>query len=81
MLDDVEAEVESFNEIEQPSVAKGIHGKIEDQNDQILEAIDEANRQIEQGEFDQSAFEDLEIVKSLEQLESYREQIENFMNN
>ncbi|TFB18880.1 hypothetical protein E3U55_11450 [Filobacillus milosensis] len=81
MMDEIEAEVKGFNELEPPSVAEGVHNKIEEQNNQILEAIDEANRQIEQGEFDQSAFENLEIVKSLEELKSYREQIENFMNN
>ncbi|RPF53998.1 DUF6376 family protein [Aquisalibacillus elongatus] len=81
MMDEIEGEVQSYSEVEPPGFAEGIHGEIEQQNDQILEAIDEANRQIDSGEFDQSAFENLEIVQSLQELKSYRDQVEDIMNN
>ncbi|GEL77943.1 DUF6376 family protein [Tenuibacillus multivorans] len=80
IMDDIEAEAESFNEIEPPSIAEGVHGQIENQNDQILQAIDEANSQIDQGEFDPNAFQDLEIVQSLQKLNEYKDQVDQFMN-
>mgnify|MGYP006875675282 CR=1 FL=1 len=80
LIDEIEAEVKAFNEIEPPSVASGIHGEIESHNDQILEAIDEANRQMDQGEFNPEAFENLEIAKSLSELKSYKDQIDEIMN-
>lgn len=80
MIDEIESEVKAFNEIEPPSVASGLHSEIERHNDQVLEAIDEAKRQMNQGQFDASAFEDLEIAKTLAELKSYRDKVDEYMN-
>lgn len=80
LIDEVEAEIKEFNEIEPPSVASGIHDEIEAKNNQVLEATEEAKRQMNQGQFDASAFENLEIAKTLAELKAYKEQIDQVMN-
>ncbi|PKR77226.1 hypothetical protein CEY16_10830 [Halalkalibacillus sediminis] len=79
LMDEAETDIRAFNELEPPSVAEGIHGEIEHHNDQILEAIDEANRQMDSGQFDPSAFEEMELVKSIKKVQQYRDEIENVL--
>ncbi|MFE4240182.1 DUF6376 family protein [Peribacillus butanolivorans] len=72
----MKTEIEEFNATEPPQIAESIHEKIVSSNQQLSDGIDLYLNNIENGQFDPEALENSEIMKSIENITSLANQIE-----
>ncbi|MBS4210207.1 DUF6376 family protein [Bacillus sp. FJAT-50079] len=72
----MQEEIIAFNEIEAPSIAAEIHEKIESTNTKLQEGIDLYLTNIENGELDPAVLENSEILKTLNEITQFMDQIE-----
>ncbi|MEK4538389.1 DUF6376 family protein [Peribacillus sp. FSL K6-1552] len=76
----MKTEIEEFNATEPPQIAESIHEKIVSSNQQLSDGIDLYLNNIENGQFDPEALENSEIMKSIENITSLANQIEELGN-
>lgn len=76
----MKTEIEEFNATEPPQIAESIHKKIVSSNQQLSDGIDLYLNNIENGQFDPEALENSEIMKSIENITSLANQIEELGN-
>ena len=79
-LQTMKTEIEDFNETEPPQIAEGVHDKIVSSNQRLLDGIDVSLKNIEDGTFDPSVIEDSEIMKTIDNITSLTNQIEELGN-
>lgn len=79
-LQTMKTEIEDFNETEPPQIAEGVHDKIVSSNQKLLDGIDVSLKNIEDGTFDPSVIEDSEIMKTIDNITSLTNQIEELGN-
>jgi hypothetical protein len=76
----MKTDIEEFNATEPPQIAESIHEKIVSSNQQLSDGIDLYLNNIENGQFDPEALENSEIMKSIENITSLANQIEELGN-
>ncbi|MEJ9228730.1 DUF6376 family protein [Peribacillus butanolivorans] len=76
----MKTEIEEFNATEPPQIAESIHEKIVSSNQQLSDGIDLYLNNIENGQFDPEALENSELMKSIENITSLANQIEELGN-
>ncbi|QNU03149.1 DUF6376 family protein [Peribacillus butanolivorans] len=76
----MKTEIEEFNATEPPQIAESIHEKIVSSNQQLSDGIDLYLNNIENGQFDPETLENSEIMKSIENITSLANQIEELGN-
>ncbi|MGG0287514.1 DUF6376 family protein [Peribacillus butanolivorans] len=76
----MKTEIEEFNATKPPQIAESIHEKIVSSNQQLSDGIDLYLNNIENGQFDPEALENSEIMKSIENITSLANQIEELGN-
>ncbi|XXM72644.1 DUF6376 family protein [Lysinibacillus sphaericus] len=76
-LNDMKSEIEEINGLTPPSIAEDLHAKVTDYNDKALQGIEQAQAQIEKGEVSLSEFQNLEVVKTFNQLQEIKGNLEN----
>lgn len=76
----MKTEIEEFNATEPPQIAESIHEKTVSSNQQLSDGIDLYLNNIENGQFDPEALENSEIMKSIENITSLANQIEELGN-
>jgi PBP1b-binding outer membrane lipoprotein LpoB len=79
-LNTMKTEIQEFNTMESPKIAEGIHEEIVSSNQQLEDGIDLYLNNIENGNLDPATLEDSEIMKSIENITSLANQIENLGN-
>lgn len=70
-------EIKTFNETKAPSIAEDIHNQIVEYNEKLNSGIDSYLQNIENGKWDPAILEDSEIMKTLNELTSLMNKIEN----
>jgi Family of unknown function (DUF6376) len=76
-LNDMKSEIEDINNLTSPSIAEDLHERVIDYNNKALQGIDEAQSQIDRGEVSLSELQNLEIVKTFDQLQDIKGNLEN----
>jgi TolA-binding protein len=76
-LNDMKAEIEEINNLTPPSMAEDIHAKVTDYNNKALQGIEQAQTQIDKGEVSLSELQSLEVVKTFNQLQEIKGNLEN----
>lgn len=70
-------EIKTFNETKAPTIAEDIHNQIVRYNDKLNSGIDSYLKNIENGKFDPAQLQDSEIMKTINDLTSLKNKIEN----
>lgn len=73
-LTDLKQEIETFNLIEAPTIAKDIHQNLVEKNEKVLSEI---NRMLENGQLAIEKIENSEIIQTLNEVSQLLNQIEN----
>ncbi|OIU71936.1 DUF6376 family protein [Rossellomorea aquimaris] len=76
-LNDMKSEIEEINNLTPPSMAEDIHAKVTDYNNKALQGIEQAQTQIDKGEVSLSELQSLEVVKTFNQLQEIKGNLEN----
>ncbi|WP_221566748.1 DUF6376 family protein [Alkalihalobacillus sp. TS-13] len=75
-LNQMKEDIATFNELNPPGIAEGVHGKIVGYNDTLEQGIDGYLRNVENGEVDPKLLEDYEILQTINQLTNIMDQLE-----
>ncbi|MCF6410354.1 DUF6376 family protein [Pseudalkalibacillus salsuginis] len=75
-LNQMKSDIAAFNELDPPGVGEGVHKKIVGYNDTLEQGIDGYLSKVENGEVDPKLLEDYKILKTINQLTSIKEQLE-----
>lgn len=70
-------EIEDFNNIQPPSIAKDIHDKIVSSNEKLQDGIDLYITNVNNGKWDPAVLENSEIMKTINEITNLKNQIEN----
>ncbi|RFU62976.1 DUF6376 family protein [Peribacillus glennii] len=70
-------EIKTFNETKAPSIAEDIHNQITEYNEKLNSGIDSYLKNIENGKWDPALLQDSEIMKTVNELTSLIDKIEN----
>ncbi|REJ09270.1 DUF6376 family protein [Halobacillus trueperi] len=77
-LEGMKEDIEEFNELDAPEVASDLHQQVVDQNNRALEGIEVYLSNMENGQLDPSVLENTEVFRTLNELTSLLEQIQQF---
>lgn len=75
-LEDFQQQITVFNELDAPSLMEDLHNQIEEKNIQIQDAITQYETQIENGVLTLEAIENSELMKSVQDIQSIYQQIQ-----
>jgi Family of unknown function (DUF6376) len=79
-LESMKEKINSFNEVEPPSIAEDIHNQILTSNEKLEEGIDLYLVNIENGTLDPSVLENSEIMTTVNEISSLMENINQVLN-
>jgi Family of unknown function (DUF6376) len=75
-LNDMKSEIEEINDLTPPSLAEDLHATVMDNNTKALQGIEQAQAQIDKGEVSLNELQKLEIIKTLNQLQGIKGNLE-----
>ncbi|QNG60715.1 hypothetical protein H4O14_04170 [Bacillus sp. PAMC26568] len=75
-LTDMKEEIKAFNEIEAPGIAEDVHNQLVSYSESLEAGIDSALKQIDNGEWNIQVLEDSGILKTVNEMTSILDQIE-----
>ncbi|WP_108671006.1 DUF6376 family protein [Peribacillus acanthi] len=75
-LEQLKTDIQTFNEIDPPAIANGLHDKIVTQNEKLESSIDSFHQQVKKGNGTIQEFQNSEIMTTINEITKLRDQIQ-----
>ncbi|WP_163102355.1 DUF6376 family protein [Peribacillus alkalitolerans] len=79
-LEQLKTDINTFNELNPPSIADGLHEKIVSQNEKLESSIDDFHQQVKKGNVTLQGFQNSEIMTTINEITKLQDQIQQLGN-